>query len=44
MYERSAIVLEKYLNKVFGPDKESDIRVSYETFKSNNRRRGKNNR
>ena len=34
MYERSAIVLEKYLNKVFGPDKESDIRVSYETFKN----------
>ena len=33
MYERSAIVLEKYLNKVFGPDKESDIRISYETFK-----------
>ncbi len=34
MYERSAIVLEKYLNKIFGPDKESDIRVSYETFKN----------
>lgn len=34
MYERSAIVLEKYLNKVFGPDKESDIRISYETFKN----------
>lgn len=34
MYERSAIVLEKYLNKIFGPDKESDIRISYETFKN----------
>ncbi len=34
MYERSAIVLEKYLNKVFGQDKQSDIRISYETFKS----------
>ena len=26
MYERSAIVLEKYLNKVFGQDKQSDMK------------------
>ena len=32
MYERSAIVLEKYLNKIFGQDNETSIKVSYKIY------------
>ena len=32
MYERSAIVLERYLNKIFGQDNETSIKVSYKIY------------
>ncbi len=34
MYERNAIVLEKYINKVFEQNKELSIKSSYETYKT----------
>ncbi len=33
MYERSAIVLERYFEKLFGFDKENNLRTNYENYK-----------
>ena len=33
MYERSAIVLERYLDKLFGFDKENNLRDNFSNFK-----------
>ena len=32
MYERSAIVLERYMEKVFGFDKDNNLKTNYKNF------------
>ena len=33
MYERSAIVLERYLSKIFGQENDTSIKASYQIYK-----------
>ena len=33
MYERNAIILERYLSKVFGQNNETSIKASYNIYK-----------
>ena len=33
MYERNAIVLERYLSNIFGKDNETNVKSSFEIYK-----------